>query len=56
MYKDEASLLDIDTAARYILETSAGLTKAELLENEDVEVSEDIIVFHAVCEVSKVHI
>lgn len=35
MYKDEASLIDIDTAAQYIMDTSAGLTKAELLEDED---------------------
>jgi uncharacterized protein with HEPN domain len=35
MYRDDASLLDIDTAARYILETSAGLSRIELMENKD---------------------
>lgn len=35
MYEDEASILDIHTAAQYIVDTAAGLTKAELIENED---------------------
>jgi len=35
MHRDDASLLDIDTAAKYILETSAGLSKIELMDNKD---------------------
>ena len=35
MYKDKASIIDIDAAARRILKFCEGVTKAELLESEE---------------------
>lgn len=35
MFRDDASILDIDSAARRILRFSAGLSKESLMENEE---------------------